>query len=323
MKNMYLFFSGILFLLFSISGCEKSGDENTNTIPDARDPYLGNWQGVVTDSSKSTQDTLTLALVMQTDNNLAEGYVTFRHNVYKIIEKTFGTGFFSFSVINYDPNCTSYSLSFIISLDNSGKLIISFKGYYCNGLGINVSGTIVKTGGVADLSHIITFARTGHIWTWRVTQFDGGTCSFTYTMGKDFGNGVYKFNMSTDCAWQTFGPIGYWYATPQEWADMTDSIPAHRYTNFRTDAKVGTVYMTVNGQDSVINTVESLDDLVSIDNQSYHCIRIHTYQFHSPSYRANGLCWCNYQYGFIKFENLDTSGPTTAVHYEELIAKNY
>jgi len=323
MKNIIIFFTAILFLLLSFSGCKKSSDNKTNTTTDARDKYLGTWQGLVSDSLKSTSDTLTVALLKQSDNNLVEGYVTFRKNVYKIIEKLLADGIFSFTVINYDPNCTSYNLTFIITLDNSGNLIISFTGFYCNGLQINTTGIIGKINPQADLSHILTFARTGHSWTWRVTNFDNSTCSFTYTMGKDYQTGVFKFNQTNTCDWQTMPPIGYWYTTPQEWADMTDSIVAHRYTNFRTDAKVGTVYMTVIGQDSVVNTVESLDDLVTIDNQSYHCVRIHTYQFHAPSYHANGKAWINYQYGFIKFENLDTSGPSSAVHYEELISKNF
>jgi hypothetical protein len=144
-------------------------------------------------------------------------------------------------------------------------------------------------------------------------------------MAEDYQNGVFKFNQTNTCGWQIVYPIGYWYTTPQEWADMRDSIVAHRFTNFRTDAVVGTVYTTVIGQDSVVNTVESLDDLVTIDNQSYHCIRIHTFQVHHDSVfsYADGKAWCNYQYGFIKFENLITSGPPSAVHYEELISKNF
>jgi hypothetical protein len=321
MKNIFITLLSFLLILVSLSGCKKSGD-NTTTTTDARDKYLGTWQGVVTDSLKTTSDTLTVAILKTDVFNPLEGYITYRHNIYKINENIFFGGV-SFSVINYDPQCQSYTLSFTINLNNAGNLVISFKGFYCDGLEINVSGTIGKTSGAADLSHIIRFARPGHSWTWRVTNFNNTTCTFKYTMGTDYGNGVYKFNMSTNCSWQNFGPIGYWYVTPQEWADMTDSIPAHRFTNFRTDARVGTVYTTVIGQDSVVNTVESLDDLVTIDNQSYHCVRIRTYQYHPPSYHANGLAWCNYQYGFIKFENLDTSAPPTGVHYEELISKNF
>ncbi len=323
MKKIITFFAAIIILLLCFSGCKKSSDNTTIITPDARDQYLGTWKGLVTDSTKSTSDSLTLALIKQSDNNLVEGYITFRHNVYKIIEKLFANGIFTFTVINYDPQCQSYTLTFTIKLDNSGNLVIVFKGFYCDALGINVSGIIGKTSPTADLTHIFTFARPGRSWTWRVTNFDNSTCTFTYTMGKDYGNGVYKFTMSTNCNWQTFGPIGYWYVTPQEWADMSDSIPAHRFTNIRTDAQVGTVYMTVIGQDSVVNTVESLDDVVTIDGQSYHCGRIHTYQFHFPNYHANGLAWCNYQYGFIKFENLDPPAPPTGVHYEELISKNF
>ena len=326
MKKIFLFLAASIILLLSFSGCKKSSD-NTTTTTDARDKFLGTWQGVVTDSSKSTKsDTIKVALLKESDNDKVEGYVTLRHNVYKIIENSLTNGTFSFTVINYDPNCQSYTLTFIIKLDNSGNLIISFIGYYCDSNQVHITGTIGKTGATADLTNIYTFGRLGHSWTWRATSFDGSTCTFTYTMTKDYQNGVYKFGMTNTCGWQWVYPIGYWYVTPQEWADMTDSIPAHRFTNCRTDAVVGTVYMTVIGKDSVVNTVESLDDPVTINNQTYQCARIHTYQVHyshdTMIYHADGKAWGNAQYGFIKFENLLSDIPS-AVHYEELISKNF
>jgi len=323
MKNFFMLITVVFILLLSFSGCKKSSNTETLPAPDARAKFMGTWQGVVSENKKSTSDTLTLALALQSDNNLAEGYVTLKKVVYKIIQSSFNNGVFTFTVINYDPACQSYSLTFTITMDTSGNLVISLTGNYCDTSTINVTGTLGKASSIADLSNIVTFARVGHSWTWRVTNFDNSTCSFTYTMGKDYQNGVYKFNMSTTCNWQTFGSIGWWYVSPQEWADMTDSIPFHKFTNFRTDATVGTVYRTISDQDTVVNTVESLDDPVTINNQTYHCVRIHTHQFHYPSYVAEGKAWCNYQYGFVKFENLLTGQPASAVHLEELISKNF
>ena len=322
MKNIPSCITAILILLYCLSGCTKSNVNTTQQINNQHAKYIGTWKGLVTDSLKSSTDTMTMAIYRLTDTSKLEGYVKFRNIVYKINENIYFGGI-NFSVINFAPQCQTTSLTLNAVLENASLVLINFWGDNCDGNSLSVSGTLPMTSPTADLSNYLTFARKGHSWTWLVTNYDNTTCTYTYTMGKDYQNGVYKFTQANTCNWQNTSTIGWWYVSPQEWANMTDSLPVYRFTNFRTDAVIGTVYKKMIAQDSVVNTVESLNDNITVNGQQYFCARIHTQQWHTGSYIVNGLTWINYQVGFIKFENLITTGPQSSVHYEELVSKNF
>lgn len=323
MKNIISYTFVSLCLLYGFSGCTKPGNNNnTQYVNDQHAKYLGTWKGLATDSLKTSTDTITLVIFRKSDTSKLQGYVTFRNTLYKINENAYFGGV-NFMVINYSTQCQEYSLILNTVIENATTILVNFWGDYCDGNQLNVVGTIPQVSPTPDLSKFLTFAGIGHSWTWLVTNYNGTTCSYTYTMVKDYQNGVYKFTQSNTCNWPNTSNIGWWYVSPQEWANMTDSLPAFRFTNFRTDAVIGTVYKKVIAQDSVVSTVESLNDNITVNGQQYYCARIRTKQWHSGTLMIHGLVWLNNQYGLIKFANQITTGPLGNVQFEDLQSKNF
>ena len=322
MKNILSYTMAGICLLCFISGCTKQNNNPTQVINDQHAKYIGTWKGLATDSLKTTMDTITLVIFRKSDTSKLQGFVTFRNVVYKINENVYFGGI-NYSVINYSSQCQEYGLFLNTVTENATTILVNFWGDYCDGNQLNVTGNIPQVSPTPDVSKFLTFASTGHSWTWLVTNYNNTTCSYTYTMDKDYQNGVYRFTQSNTCNWPNTSNIGWWYVSPQEWANMTDSLPFYRFTNFRTDAVIGTVYKKVIAKDSVVSTVESLNDNITVNGQQYFCARIRTRQWHSGTLIIDGLQWLNYQYGFVKFANQITTGPLGNVHFEELQSKNF
>jgi hypothetical protein len=322
MKNILSYTMAGICLLYVFSGCNKQNNNTTQYVIDQHAKYIGTWKGPVNDTLKTTTDTLTLSIYRESAKDSLLGYATYRNVIYKIRENAFFGGI-SFNVINYDPQCQTSSLSLNTVLTDSTHVLIYLWGDLCNGLAIGTSGTIPRISRQPDLTHVMSFGRNGHSWTWKVTKLDNTTCSFTNTIVKDFGNGVFRYSQSNTCGWQNSSTFGYWYVSPMEWGNMTDSLPINRFTMLRTDAAIGTVYRKMIAQDSVVNTVESLNDNISVNGQQYYCARIRTKQWHSGTLIIHGLQWINYQYGFIKFANQITTGPLGNIQFEELQSKNF
>jgi len=313
-----------------LGGCtKKSDDTNTPTNPDLSQ-FVGQWQGSVHYKSASDSSTSTVTVnYISIENGNILGFLNTGADVNYLSSNTFSNGVLSFVVSNAQPgpgNCLNFKVTGTATPTGTNQISVNISGIFCSGTGgeqATVTGTMSKISPTPDISHYLRFCASGRSWTYKVTAWDGSTCQFTFAITKDHKNGVFEGNMTTNCNWSFTNKTIGWYVQPTEWDDMYDTTLASRVINYQTWAVVGTKFMYAQNGDTVITTVLSLNDPVTVNGVNYNCIKLYRdFRYNEVGRNSTGYCWFTYSVGMIKYEALTPNGPTD-VHYEELWSKNF
>lgn len=315
----------ILSVVMTFVGCKKkNNDDNTAN----KDQYVGTWQGIIAsiDDGKWS-DTATVSIRLSGDNLF--GYLTTAGDpeVSRLRLISFADGIFTYALICNTPeeeDCQNWNVTGTLTLTGTNVIKLYLSGTFCGPQGGEqgtVTGDLTKTSSIPDDSNYITFAQVGREWRYRVTGFDGMQCMLKYYLTGDLGNGVFSGIATNDCNWQWETMDYWWYVSPAKWCDMQSASLDTMILNIRADAKVGDVYTTVIGSDSVVVEVLSLNDPVIIDGKTYTCYKILKKGNQFGGY-SEGYGWGTFGIGFIKYEAIEPNNPWD-VHLEELVWKNF
>jgi len=320
MKHIHLSLVGILLLgVAALIGCSKK--ESNDTI--VKEQYVGTFQGTLVYNDGTAQpNEVTLSIILS--NGVLTGYLKSVDDpyAYRLREVSFEEGVLHISVVCItpeDPDCANWSVTGTLSfVDNI--LIVNISGTFCGNIHATITGNIPRIDPEPEISSYITFAQVGREWQYRVTAFNGMECLMTFALTNDLGNGVFAGIFTTDCGWTSGTPF-WWYVSPNAWCDMMSADLNTRILNILSDAEVGDIYQTIQGDDTTTVTVLSVNDPVVIDGITYSCYKLlkKTTQFGSYS---EGYAWMTFDIGMIKYEAILPANPTD-VQTEELIIRNF
>lgn len=312
----------ILLGITALAGCSNKETADTAT----KENYVGTFQGTIVYNAGTAQTgEATLSIVLR--NGLLTGYLQTQDDpyAYRLREVSFDDGVLHVSLVcssPEEPDCANWNVTGTLTfVDNI--LIVSLSGTFCGsggGTQATVSGNIPRIDPEPEISGFITFAQAGREWQYRVTTFSGIECLMSFALTTDLGNGVFAGTFTNDCGWTSGTPF-WWYVSPNGWCDMLSADLNTRILNILSNAKVGDIYQTIQGDDTTTVTVLSLNDPVVIDGITYTCYKLlkQTTQFGSYS---EGYSWMTFDIGMIKYEAI-LPNHDYDVQYEELILRNF
>jgi len=294
-----------LFLAILMTACLKNKEEPVAIF--SMSDYVGQWKGIfpynaVDDPSASE---LHMSLTTYAGNSILTGFINTPDGILILDNKMFFGGIFSFTVRNNsfdNPNCQSWDVggsAYLLHINNIG---LSFGGTFCGAHPKEIDGTITRESNLPDTTVFLTMAVAGRKLVYTVTDSVNISHDNSNEYQKDLANGLWRILVGRE-------DIPYWgtiyrYITPVEWGELpiNDSTPSHQQTNYRIDARVGTKYITVTTADSIIITIQSLAEMVTVPAGTFKCVRM------TKEYRAitpggfSGFfeTWFNNNTGMIK-----------------------
>ncbi|NQV03576.1 MAG: hypothetical protein HQ542_13080 [Bacteroidia bacterium] len=323
-KNSYLLVMIILSVVMTSIGCKKKNDDNSTS----KEQYAGTWQGTITFTGGQTWTELaTLTIRLSGENLLGYFSVQGDPEITRLRLITFANGVYSFSLVCSTPDdedCQNWNVTGTLILVTTNNISINMSGTFCGSQGGEqgtLTGDLAKISSTPEDANYITFGQVGREWRYRVTGFDGTQCLLEYYLSGDLGNGVFSGIATSDCGWQWDQIQYWWYVSPNMWCDMSSASLDTRILNILADTKVGDIYQTILGEDTVTVTVLSLNDPVIIDGKTYNCIKVRKEGFQFDHY-FEGYAWMTFGIGLIKYEAIEPNQPYD-VHLEELIWKNF
>lgn len=313
----------ILSMAITLVGCSKNETDNTTT----KDQYVGTYQGTIVYNDGTAQSgQVTLSIVLS--NGVLTGYFQPQDDpyAYRLREVSFEDGVLHVSFVCSSPeeeDCANFSVTGTLTfVDNI--IIIGLSGTFCGsggGIQATVSGNLPRIDPIPDVTNFFTFAQAGREWRYKVTGFDGTACFLSFHLTEDLGNGVFGGSATNDCNWQWDVVQFWWYVSPNAWCDMMTASLNSRILNLMSDAKVGDIYTTIIGNDSIVVEVISLNDPVVIDGNTYNCLKLLKKGKQFDHY-SEGYSWVTFDIGMVKYEAI-IPNQATDVHLEELIWKNF
>ncbi|MEI6457273.1 MAG: hypothetical protein WCO93_13360 [bacterium] len=261
--------------LFLFSSCLKNDEEPVPVY--TMNDYVGQWKGTfpmnAVDDPFASE--LKMSLIPYANNTILTGYLKSTDGILILDNAIFFGGVYSFTVRNnsfYDPNCQSWNASgsaYLLHINNIG---ISYGGTFCGTKPIDITGTMTRASLQPDSSVFLTMAAAGHRLVYDVTMFSGINEEATMEYQKDLGTGVWRMKATLN-GWPN---VAYLFVTPVEWGTlpMNDSLAEKKITAYRIDAKTGVKYITVTPGDSIISTVTSLGEMVTVPAGTFRCIKV-------------------------------------------------
>jgi len=309
MKNGLLrFFIVISSVAVIFAGCVKHSDDPSIPVY-GMNAYVGQWKGLfpttTRDNNGSTE--IRLSLVTFNNNTALTGFLNTPSGILILDQQIFFGDVFTFSIRNNsfdNPNCQMWNITgsaYLITVSNMGLM---YGGTFCGEHPVNISGTMTQSSKFPDTTILLTMAGVGHKLVYDITESPDITYQLTTETQKDFGNGVYRILATRNNGQQPSSEIYYRYISPVEWGQLpgNDSIPSHMQVNYRIDAKVGIRYITVTSTDSIIITVKSLSENVTVPAGTFRCIKMtKEYKGLTPAAFSGFFeTWFSNNFGMIK-----------------------
>ena len=307
--------------LFLFSSCLKNDEEPVPVY--SLNDYTGQWKGTfpATSVDDPYASEMKMSLIPYANNTVLTGYLNTSDGLLILDNAMFFGGVFSFTVRNNsfnDPNCQLWNVSgsaYLLHINNIG---ISYGGTFCGTKPRDISGTMTRASLQPDSSVFLTMAVPGHrlVYEVRVDTSLLGEATLEYT--KDLGTGVWRILTTLN----GFPSVNYLFVTPVEWGimPMNDSLAEKKIATYRIDAKAGIKYVTVTPGDSIISTVASLGEMVTVPAGTFRCIRVvQEYKpIVTPAMYEEREFWISNYFGMIKMNRyLNDSIVTTQVLKEK------
>ncbi len=327
MKSGFLKISQCCLLLaFLLTSCLKN---NEDPVPEFKvNDYVGQWKG--TFPYKATNDPLSelrMSLITYAGNSTLTGFLSTPYGILILDNTVFFGGVYSFSVRNNsfdNPQCQSWDVNGSAYLMNANNLGLSFGGTFCSVHPDEISGTMTKASDYPDSSVFLTYAAVGREFVYDVTEAQGIYYESILKIQKDFENGVWRTLLTPGNGQKSSSEIRYWFITPVEWGILpaNDSMPGDQQVNYRIDARVGTKYSKAIGSDSVIVTIKSMGEMVTVPAGTFKCVKMaREYKSFTPGgYSDYNEIWLNNNVGIIK--NLQYDGDSI-IMIQVLKEKNF
>jgi hypothetical protein len=261
--------------LFLFSSCLKNDEEPVPVF--TMNDYVGQWKGTFPTNAVDDPfaSEMKMSFIPYANNTVLAGYLNTPGGILILDNALFFGGVFSFTVRNNsfnDPNCQLWNVSgsaYLLHINNIG---ISYGGTFCGTKPTDISGTMTRTSLLPDSSLFLTMAAAGHRLVYDVTMNSGINEESTMEYLQDLGTGVWRMKATLN-GWPS---VTYLYVTPVEWGTlpMNDSLAGKKITSYRIDAKTGIKYVTVTPGDSIISTVTSLGEMVTVPAGTFRCIKV-------------------------------------------------
>jgi hypothetical protein len=266
---------------------------------------VGQWKG--TFPTNSVDDPLAsemkMSFIPYANNTTLTGYLNTPDGILILDNAIFFGNIFSFTIRNshfYDPNCQSWNASgsaYLLHINNIG---LSYGGTFCGTKPTDVSGTMTRSSSNPDSTVFLTMALPGHRLTYDLQMYDTNQLELTHEYLKDLGTGVWRMKSTIGGASGT----SYLFVTPVEWGylPINDSLPEKKITAYRIDAKTGIKYVSVvSPGDSIVSTVASLGEVITVPAGSFKCIRVEQeYKFSGTGTKEFRVIWISNTCGMVK-----------------------
>lgn len=326
MQNGFLKFFQCCFLLsFLLTSCLKN---NEDPVPEFKvNDYVGQWKGTFPyKTTNAPASELRMSLITYSENSVLTGFISTPYGILILDNTAFFGGVYSFSVRNNsfdNPQCQSWDVNGSAYLMNASNLGLSFGGTFCSVHPDEITGTMTKASDYPDSSIFLTYAAVGRELVYEVTESEGASFTLRSTIQKDLKNGVWRIQL-TRSGVKLPSETSYQFITPVEWGELPehDSMPAHQAVNYRIDAKVGVKYIKANCCDSIIITIKSLGETITVPAGTYKCVKM-VREYKSVASEGSSAyyeTWFNNNVGIVK--NLQYVGDSL-VMTEVLKEKNF
>lgn len=280
MKNGF-FKTSLFYLVFIIflTACSKNKEEPSSVVK--INDFVGQWKGLFPYNGNNDPSTAELraSLATYAENSILTGFMKTPDGILIIDNKVFLDGVYTFSIRNNsfdNPDCQSWDVTGSANLYNEFYMGVNFGGIFCGVHPKDITGTMTKELSIPDTTVLLTMAAAGRKMIYSVTDSEGISFDQSTEFQKDLANGVWRILTTKTKGQQSPKEVSYQFITPVEWGQLpdNDSTPSHQQTNYRIDAKTGIKYITVTATDSIIVTIVSLDEMVTVPAGTFKCIKL-------------------------------------------------
>ncbi|MCX6268044.1 MAG: hypothetical protein NTW16_11895 [Bacteroidetes bacterium] len=328
MKRYFIILVCAIFLI-PFSGCKKNAfDPSSKSVGD----FVGTWKGSISTfkNNKLLKEDGTMVIYPDAGDNNVSG-ILFMEETSVFHEFQFVDGTLYFKVDNNDPAnpyCQNWTLSGFAVFATESEINIHISGNECGAHGdefISWVGNMTPTVVSEDSLEYYNFAKSGNIWTYKLTLKNGDTCQVQKQVSQVSANYNFSGPISETCGWTAENMTFRWDVNPSGFSILHDSTLSNYPLNFAINSKLGVVYYSYINSDTI--TVSLLDSNVMITTPAgnYKCVR---FRYTEPVYTdtikvtKTAYVWLNVRYGIIRQETLNPADPTD-IQLQELISKNF